>query len=184
MDVIAALEQSYDQTAKLVAGLTPAELDAPSPCAGWDVRATLNHLLGATWMFTLVNQGHAADEDAGDVIGDDASLAVTAAAKENLASWRQPGAFDGDRSYFFGTFPAAGAAMLNLGEVVVHNWDVAKATGQEVVIDPAVGQMIYDWGVSIPLDDFRDHGAFGPEVAVSVSAPIVDRLVGLLGRQP
>ena len=135
-------------------------------------------------MFTLVNQGQAADEDAGDVIGDDASLAVTAAAKENLASWRQPGAFEGDRSYFFGTFPATGAAMLNLGEVVVHNWDVAKATGQELVIDPAVGQMIYDWGVSIPLDDFRDHGAFGPEVAVPASAPIVDRLVGLLGRQP
>jgi uncharacterized protein (TIGR03086 family) len=166
VDVISALEQSYDQTTKLVAGLTPAELDAPSPCAGCDVRATLNHLVGATWMFTLVNQGQAADEDAGDVIGDDASLAVTAAAKENLASWRQPGAFKGDRPYFFGTFPATGAAMLNLEEVVVHNWDVTKATGLELVIDPAVGQMIYDWGVSIPLDDFRDHGAFGPEVAV------------------
>src|ERR1019366_5212052 len=184
MDVISALAQSYNQTAKLVARLTPDELDAPSPCAGWDVRATLNHMLGATWMFTLVNQGQTADEDAGDVIGDDASLAVTAAAKENLASWRQPGAFEGDRSYVFGTFPARGAAMLNLGEVVVHNWDVAKATGQELVFDPAVGQMIYDWGVSIPLDDFRDHGAFGPEVAVSASATIVDRLVGLLGRQP
>ena len=184
MDVISALEQSYDQTAKLVAGLTPAELDAPSPSAGWDVRATLNHMLGATWMFTLVNQGQTADEDAGDVIGDDASLAVTAAAKENLASWRQPGAFEGDRSYGFGTFPAKGAAMLNLAEAVVHNWDVAKATGQELVIDPAVAQMIYDWGVSIPLDDFHDHGAFGPEVAVPASAPIIDRLVGLLGRQP
>jgi uncharacterized protein (TIGR03086 family) len=184
VEVISALEQSYDQTAMLVAGLTPSELDAPSPCAGWDVRATLNHLLGATWMFTLVNQGQSADEDAGDIIGDDASLAVTAAAKENLASWRQPGAFEGDRSYFFGIFPATSAAMLNLEEVVVHNWDVAKATGLELVIDPAVGQMIYDWGVSIPLDGFRDHGAFGPEVAVSASASIVDRLVGLLGRQP
>ena len=184
VDVISALEQSYDQTAKLVVRLTPAELDAPSPCAGWDVRATLNHLLGATWMFTLVNQGQSADEDAGDVIGDDAGLAVTAAAKENLASWRQPGAFEGDRSYLFGTFPAPAAAMLNLEEVVVHNWDVAKGTGQELVIDPAVGQMIYDWGVSVPLDDLRAHGAFGPEVAVSASAPIVDRLVGLLGRQP
>ena len=184
MDVTSALEESYDQTAKLVTGLTPAELGAPSPCAGWDVRATLNHLLGATWMFTLVNQGQAADEDAGDAIGDDAALAVTAAAKENLASWRQPGAFEGDRSYPFGTFPATGAAMLNLEEVVVHNWDVAKATGRELMIDPELGQMIYDWGVSIPLDELRDHGAFGPEVAVSASASIVDRLVGLLGRQP
>ena len=184
MEAISALEQSYDQTAKLVAGLTPAELDAPSPCAGWEVRATLNHMLGATWMFTLVNQGQTADEDAGDLVGDDASLAVIAAAKENLVSWRQPGASEGDRSYSFGTFPAAGAAMLNLAEVVVHNWDVAKATGQELVIDPAVAQMIYDWGVSIPLDAFRDHGAFGPEVPVPASAPIIDRLVGLLGRQP
>ena len=185
MDVISALEQSYDQTAKLVAGLTPAELDAPSPCAGWDVRATLNHMLGATWMFTLVNQGHAAEQHAGDVIGDDASLAVTAAAKENLASWRQPGAFEGDRSYFFGTFPATGAAMLNLEEVVVHNWDVAMATDQELVIDPALGQLIYDGGASIPLGDFRDHDhdSHGPEVAVPASVSIVDRLVGLLGRQ-
>jgi uncharacterized protein (TIGR03086 family) len=184
VDVISALEQSYDQTARLVVGLTPAEFHAPSPCAGWDVRATLNHLLGTTWMFTLVNQGQDADEDAGDVIGDDASLAVTAAAKENLASWRQPGALEGERSYFFGSFPATGAAMLNLQEAFVHNWDVAKATGQELVIDPVVGLMIYDWGVSMPLDDFREHGAFGPEVAVSASASIVDRLVGLLGRQP
>ena len=135
-------------------------------------------------MFTLVNQGQTADEDAGDIIGDDASLAVTAAAKENLASWRQPGAFEGDRAYFFGRYPATGAAMLNLGEVVVHNWDIAKATGHELAIDGEVGQMVYDWCVSIPLDEFRDQGAFGPEVAVPASAPIVDRLVGLLGRQP
>ena len=61
--------------------------------------------------------------------------------------------------------------MLNLGEAVVHNWDVAKATGQELVVDRAVGQLIYDWVVSIPLDDFRDHGAFGPEVVIAESAP-------------
>jgi uncharacterized protein (TIGR03086 family) len=184
VDVISALEQSYDHTAMLVAGLTSAELDAPSPCVGWNVRATLNHMLGATWMFTLVNQGKGAEDDAGDVIGDDASLAVSAAAKENLASWRQPGALEGERSYAFGTFPAPGAAMLNLGEVVVHNWDVAKATGQDLAIDPAVGHMLYDWCLSIPLVEFRRHGFFGPEVGVAASASIVDRLVGLLGRRP
>jgi uncharacterized protein (TIGR03086 family) len=184
MDVVSALEQSYDQTVNLVANLTRAELDAPSPCAGWDVRATLNHMLAVTWRLTLGNQGQPADEDTGDMIGDDPGLAVRAAAKENLAGWRQPGALEGDRSYFFGTFPATGAALLNLGEVVVHNWDVAKATGRELVIDPAMGQMVYDWGLSVPLDEFRDHGAFGPEVAVPASAPIIDRLIGLLGRQP
>ena len=87
MDVVTALERAYGQTATLVTDLDAARLDAPSPCDGWDVRSTLNHLVGATWMVTLVNEGRAAGEDAGDVIGDDPSLAVAAAVKENLASW-------------------------------------------------------------------------------------------------
>lgn len=184
MDIVSALERSYEQTAKLVTNLDTAHLDATSPCAGWDVRATLNHLLGATWMFTLVNQGRPAGEDAGDVIGDDPSLAVAAAAKENVASWRQPEAFEGDRAYPFGTFPAAFAAMINLEEVVVHNWDIAKATGTDLAVDEDIAQLVYSWATSIPLDEFRAHGAFGPEVAVPASAPTVNRLIGLLGRQP
>ena len=184
MDLTSALDASYSQTAGLVAHFGDGDLAAPSPCAGWDVRALLNHLLGTTWMFTLVNNGLAAGEDAGDVIGADPLLAVTTAAKENVASWGRPGSFEGELSYPFGTFPAQGAAMINLGEVVVHNWDVAQATGRELEIDPAVGQMLYDWATSIPLDAFRDHGAFGPEVALPASAPIVARLIGLLGRHP
>jgi uncharacterized protein (TIGR03086 family) len=184
MDVVSAIERSYAQTSTLVAGLDAAHLAAPSPCCGWDVRATLNHLLGATWMFTLVNQGHAAVEDAGDVVGDDPSLAVVAAAKENVASWRQPEAFEGDRTYPFGTFPADSAALLNLEEIVVHNWDIARATGIAVTADEDVAQLVYDWATATPLDEFRAHGAFGREVAVPASAPTVDRLMGLLGRRP
>ena len=184
MDVVSALDLAYTQTATLVAGLNPAGLNAPSPWADRDVRATLNHLLGATWMFTLVNQGETATEDAGEVIGDDALLAVSAAAKENLAGWRQPGAFEADRTYFFGSFPARDAAMLNLDEVVVHNRDIAKATDQVLVSDPEIGQMIRDWHVSLQLEDLSDHGAFSTEVAPPASASVLDRLVVLAGRRP
>jgi len=184
VDIASALELSYDQTAELVAHLGQAELEAPSPCSGWDVRATLNHLVGTTWMFTLVNQGELAGEDAGDVIGDAPKRAVAAAAKENVAAWRRPGGLDGDRTYPFGTFPAGGAALINLEEVVVHNWDIARGTGQELTIDADIAQTLYDWGLSFPLDDLRAHGAFGPEIVVAPSAPITDRLMALLGRQP
>jgi uncharacterized protein (TIGR03086 family) len=67
---------------------------------------------------------------------------------------------------------------------VVHNWDMAKATGQELTIDANVAQMVYEFCQSLPLDEFRAHRAFGPEVAVSDEAPLTDRLVALLGRQP
>ena len=184
MDTASALEISYDQTSKLVANLNASHLATPSPCAGWDVRAMLNHLVGATGMFTLVNQGQAAGEDAGDVVGDDPAPVVARAARDNVASWRRPGAFDGERAYPFGTFPAEAAALINLEEVVVHNWDLAKATGQDLTIDPDVVATVLEFCRSIPLDDFRAHGAFGPEVAVPESASATDRLVGLLGRRP
>ncbi len=184
MDTVDAIETAYDQTASLVASLDPTALAASTACTDWDVRSVLNHLLGATWMFTLVNQGRAAGEEAGDVVGDDLDEAVAAARKANLDSWRRPDAFQGDRTYPFGTFPAAAAAMVNLEEVVVHSWDIATATGQGLTLDDSVTAMVYEFCRSIPLDDFRAHGAFGPEVKVDVSAPITDRLVGLLGRRP
>jgi uncharacterized protein (TIGR03086 family) len=110
--------------------------------------------------------------------------AVAAATAANLASWRQPDAFDGDRSYPFGTFPAPAAALVNLEEVVIHNLDIAKSTGQSLTLDERVTTTVYEFCRSIPLDIFRAQGYFGPEVPIAATAPIVDRLVALLGRQP
>jgi uncharacterized protein (TIGR03086 family) len=184
MDVVSALDLSYEKAEKLVAGLDVVQLDEPSPCAGWDVRATLEHLLGTVQMFTLVNQGHEGVTEEAVATGDDPAGAMSAVARENLASWRRPGAFDGDRTLPFGTFPAGVAALMNLEEVVVHCWDIAKATRQESAIAPEATAMVYEFCRSLPLDAFRAHGAFGPEVAVPEAAPPINRLVGLLGRQP
>ena len=123
---------------------TTGQLALPTPCAEWDVRATLDHLIGATWMFTLVNQDQAVGEDAGGIGGDDPVVALTNAAEANIASWRAPGAFDGDRTFPFGTFPADAAAMMNLSEVVVHTWDIATALGADATIDPTVAEMVDD----------------------------------------
>jgi uncharacterized protein (TIGR03086 family) len=184
MDTVEALAAAYDQTEKLVADLNPVLLEAPTPCADWDVRATLDHLVSATWLFTMVNKGGAVGEDVGDVIGDNSASAVAAAAAANLGSWRQSDAFEGDRTYPFGTFPAPAAALVNLEEVVVHAWDIAKATGRTLTLDEHVTTTVYDFCLSIPLDTFRADGFFGPEVPVATTAPVLDRLVALLGRQP
>ena len=41
------------------------------------MRATLDHLIGATWMFTLVNQDQAVGEDAAGIGDDDPVVALT-----------------------------------------------------------------------------------------------------------
>jgi len=184
MDATTALECSYDTLAKVVANLGPGQLSAPTCCPGWDVRGLLNHILGGAIMYTLVNAGHAAGEDAGDVIGEDPihALAVTSAA--NLASWRQPRALEGDRAYPWGTFPAGAGLVINVGEVALHAWDLARATGQSADIDPDVAQVIYDFYRRVPMEQMRSSGVYGPEINVPETAPVQQRLLGFLGRLP
>ena len=185
MDHIDALEMSWKRGASLVAELRPADLATPTPCAGWDVRALLNHTLGEAQMMTEVNNGMTSSSDHGDLVGEGRDLAATwdSIAQHNVTSWRVSG-LDGDRSYFYGTFPATACIVINLGEVLVHSWDLARATGQPFEVDAELAAAVYGLYSAIPLDGQRAGGIFGPNVDVPDSAPIADRLLGLLGRTP
>jgi uncharacterized protein (TIGR03086 family) len=167
--VVAALDEAYAQAEQMLAGLTPDQLGDASRCSGWDVRTTLNHLLGTMQMFTLVNRGASVGEDGGDLVGSDPIAALQQGAAANLATWREP---------------ADAAAVMNLSEVVVHTWDVATAVGRGTHINPSAAQMLLDFYSGIALDGYRAHGAFGPEVAIATDAPVADRFLALLGREP
>jgi uncharacterized protein (TIGR03086 family) len=184
MDPVTALERAYDSMATATADLGASQMAAPSQCDGWDITTLLNHAFGAGWMFTLVNQGQALGEDSGDVVGSDAALACGELAAANIAAWKTDGALDGDRTYPFGSFPASGALLINVGEIAVHAWDVATSTGQDATIDPEVAALLWDFYNSLPLDAFRERGAFGPAVPVAESAPVADRVLGLIGFRP
>lgn len=184
MDAVDALGRAYDDLATVVAALGPEQYSLPTCCPAWDVRGLLNHILGGALMYTLVNAGQRAGEDAGDVVGTDPTGALEVTAAANLASWRRPGAREGDRSYPWGTFPAGAGLLINLGEVALHTWDLAKATGQPAQIDAEVAQLIYDFYRAIPMDGMRAGGIYGPEISVPESAPVQDRLLGFLSRRP
>jgi len=184
IDASTALEYSYNGLAKVVANFGPGQLGAPTCCPEWDVRGLLNHILGGAVMYTQVNAGHAAGEDAGDVVGDDPIHALAATSAANLASWRQPGALQGDRVYPWGTFPAGAGLLINVGEVALHCWDLARATGQSADIDADVAQVIYDFYRRVPMEQMRSTGVYGPEISVPETAPIQQRLLGFLGRLP
>jgi uncharacterized protein (TIGR03086 family) len=184
IDGINALERSYDQLAKLVANLEAEQMTAPTNCPAWDVKALLNHILGGALMYTLVNDGQAALEDAGDVVGDDPATALAEISAANVASWRAPGALEGDRTYPWGTLPAGAGLISNVGEVALHAWDLAKATDQTADIDPDVAQIVNGFYQMVPMDDLRAHGVYGPEIAVPEDASVQDRLLGYLSRQP
>jgi hypothetical protein len=86
-----------------------------------------------------------------------------------------------------------GAAMVDgvvSSDLVLHRWDLARATGQDDTIDPAELERMWPELQQIP-DVMRVPGAFGPgivvfgpAVEVPPDAPLQDRALGLLGRDP
>ncbi|ADB29837.1 hypothetical protein Kfla_0717 [Kribbella flavida DSM 17836] len=79
-------------------------------------------------------------------------------------------------------------------DLVLHGWDLARATGQDETMDPDDVQRLWRSTTSVPADvmaKYHTPGAFGPgievfgpEVAVPADAPLQDRLLGLIGRDP
>ena len=73
--------------------------------------------------------------------------------------------------------------MIPFGDIVLHKWDLAKATNQNTSIDSGLAEACYG-ALSQGIEQARQMGFFGSEVTVPISGSIQDKLLGLSGRQP
>lgn len=83
----------------------------------------------------------------------------------------------------FGEMPGGQLIMVPITDMIVHTWDLAKATGQNSTLAAGLAELSYN--VLVNVAGFgRKNGAFGPEITVPVTASFQDRMLGLSGRQP
>ena len=83
----------------------------------------------------------------------------------------------------FGEMPGGQFIMVPITDMIVHAWDLAKATGQNTTLDAGLAELGYN--VLVNVAEFgRKNGAFAPEITVPVTASFQDRMLGLSGRQP
>ena len=76
--------------------------------------------------------------------------------------------------------------MVALDELVLHGWDLAKATGQPFRCDPASTAAVLEFTAASarPENAAGREDLFGPVVPVPVDAPALDRALGFAGRDP
>ncbi|MFD7443358.1 TIGR03086 family metal-binding protein [Streptomyces sp. NPDC059909] len=175
--------------ARLAKGIDDAQLGNPTPCPAYAVRELLAHVVGLCTAFRDAARkdfGPTTGTDPGTVewvLADDWSTELPRLLDELVTAWRAPGAGDGDTQAGGVTFPAAIAGRVALNELLVHGWDLARATGQDY--DPDEASLAVSYGLMKPAgDDPGRDGMFGPVVPVPDDAPLLDRVVGLSGRSP
>ena len=68
-----------------------------------------------------------------------------------------------------------------------HWWDLAKATGQDATMRPEEVEVLWETLSAMPSEWWKwqvDNGHYAPAVQVPDDAPLQDRLVALIGRDP
>ena len=182
-------DQAVTTALEVVENIDPDQLGAPTPCAEFDVRKLVNHLLfwgpslNAAARKAPVPPPAAAESDV-DLTAGDWAADLRAQLRDRAAAWGEPSAWTGTTTVG-GTqeMPAETSGALVLGETVLHTWDLARATGQAPSWDAELLAFIHDDLVrTAPMG--RDMGLYGPEVPVPSDAPLIERILGLTGRTP
>ncbi len=132
---------SWAQT--LVGGVRPEQLGEPTPCAEFDVRALLGHLVATVQRARAIGEGRLpfTVPSTLDGIADDAwpdALAAAVAAMRPV--WADDALLDKEVTVPWGTVPGRAALWGYVNEALVHGWDLAVATGQPSEADPDVAE--------------------------------------------
>ena len=162
---------------RTVAGVPADRWDDPAPCEGWVARDVVTHLV--EWL-----PGFFAGWD----------IEFPDLPEDPVAAWAvvdgvlQAGLDDPDvasrqHDTPLGRLTFADALVaFALGDVLVHTWDLARATGQDERLDPDEVHATY--AAMQPADEMIRGEHFGPKVTVPDDADEQTQLLAFVGRTP
>jgi uncharacterized protein (TIGR03086 family) len=185
------LEPATRTLADLVVAVRDDQLEAPTPCTETKLGALLDHVDGLSLAFTLAAAKTPPEGGSRAPSADASRLAPDWRARipDHLAAlaeaWRDPAAWTGMTEAGGVQLPGEVAGLVALNELIVHGWDVAQASGQpyscdEALVEGALGFV----RPTVAGSPNGTPGLFGPPVPVPDDAPLLDRLLGLTGRDP
>jgi uncharacterized protein (TIGR03086 family) len=174
----------------LLLGIDDAELTEPTPCPDWSVAALLDHLMGLSFAFT---QAARKRTDAAGADGPPPEPSAQHLSRhwrsslpvllEDLATaWKDPQAWTGTSRAGGVTMPAATLGIVAMDELIMHSWDLARATGQEYFADPRTLEVLIEFLAQGPAEG--TPGLFGPAIPAESEATLLDHALGLAGRDP
>jgi uncharacterized protein (TIGR03086 family) len=183
VDQIERIDRATSFAAEKVTRVRGADMSKRTPCAEFDVKELLNHLIGNLGMLATVAKGETAERPQGDQFGSDPGAAYRERRRELMSALAVPGVFDRDWVLPFGTLPGRTMAGIAFMEHLTHGWDVAKATGQDDTIPADLVEECM--GVVKGAGDMlRMPGVCGPPVEVPDDASAQDKFIAFMGRTP
>jgi uncharacterized protein (TIGR03086 family) len=166
--------------ARTIASVPADRWSSPSPCEGWSARDVVRHLVETQDLFlgfidAAVPPGPSVNEDP---LGawTNASGAVQSALDDPARATRT---YEG----FFGTttFEAAVDRFLAF-DLVVHRWDLARATGGDETVSDEDADLVIAGAAGFG-EALHSEGVCGPEIPVPADADRKTTMLAIVGRE-
>lgn len=184
-DVRGLYRRAQDTFGRHVHAVADDQWTAATPCADWDVRTLVNHVLSevrwAVPLFAGATVAEVGDRFDGDLLGVDPVGRWDEAARESLAAIDDEGAMDRIVHLSFGDFQGRVYAMQLFADLLIHGWDLAVATGQDAHLDPELVDACAAWFVDW-AEGYREFGAVADPQPVGPDADAQERLLAEFGR--
>lgn len=157
----------------------------PTPCAEWDVRALVQHVVNElAWVAPLV-QGRTiaevGDSLDGDLLGDDPLGAFHHHSAAAHAALEEPGALARTVHLSYGDESASGYAEQVTGDVLVHAWDLARGAGLDDELPADLVAWASGWAPQV-VPMMAGAGMVADPVTVGADADPQTALLALFGR--
>jgi uncharacterized protein (TIGR03086 family) len=156
--------------------VTDDQWDNPTPCTDWNVRQLVDHVIEIQRQIP---------EGLGVTIDDGATRKATwnAVREGALAALREPDVLKRTMPGRGGEVPVEMALIPRLSDVLVHTWDLARATGGDERLSPDVAAIVLE-RLKPNEEILRSTGTFGPGVESPPGADVVVELLCFTGRRP
>ncbi|HEX9834047.1 MAG TPA: TIGR03086 family metal-binding protein [Mycobacterium sp.] len=179
-DPVSLYRTATDHAIAVMNAVKPGHLESPTPCTEWTVAQLIDHLVGGTEYLLSAAEGRAPEQPAA-ATADDFQRSVA----DVLTALQLPGAMERNCISPLGfEWPVSQAVAGTFMDVLIHTWDLARATGQDEKLDPELVDACAAMFLPEMPERGRAAGIISPAIEVGDDASAQDRLLAAMGRRP
>lgn len=181
------LDGALNQCAEVIGAISANHAEWATPCPEWNVQDLLHHLVVQDLhRYTIMARGHNVDPLAAEAtVGAGWSTRFTDGAHMLMRAWIAADLSAQVALPGGGEAPLRSRIGLQATEFTVHAWDLVRATGVPIVLDPTLAEQSLAWAQRMLKPEHRSvERGVGPEVHVPLTSDAYARLAGWFGRSP